>query len=899
MKRTCLKCILILPFLLLGMVIESDRFEVAKKETSLNMVPQTYAGTINEKRINSSAIVGGFDNAEKILVSYDMEYKRVKYEKIVDFTYQDQFFGYIGSAVNVNVSSHRVIGLANGSLLVLNSTNPTNIKYNVTYWNTVALDTSDFQPVKLFEFAQNYFYIVGTNKTDKSVIVRFMRINNTVSIPSIHHVWNWSIPIPSGFNLQSSVPWFSSSYLAGSIGHVLISGKYVNITGSGNMNVPFLYDMRIDTGALINYLGYQSGDLWVGFDDVVFKANLSGLVLSCITNKRFICFYKNDNTTIINETLPNEIVSTGIVLDFMNKVNENIPQSNYSSWIAYTSTSLVTSKSILTLIQFNIGTNDSLITANDTLCWRVEGYGTDNIFMSQTGTQDTVYVLGIDKNLISWNTFPVSTGITHGILNNYMPIDYLLPIQYNESAIELYFADNKALWVVTFSNRLNEYYNIGNYKISSISTTGIDISHSRGTKPFNYRINGFLERNDTGGEIVEIGIVPFMMTTLHNTFFTSDAVYSFRSQREILIKPITNFVGFGRDFIEFYLEFESDFCATTYELVDGIELMDVNLAYVVYEKYNNGTYNQVYLDSLLQEIKSSVLDYNYELETQIQIEDSHLLNELHVFSGDIEYDPYNLFFLNSTSEIVIADKVTGVELYNESFVVFSDPLIVNIPSKYEFFIKYYSNIDGFGIDFNRVNTSVNGTELTTQFVRVLSPDAELIVKDFFGSILLNRTVNKFIDGQYVSLGLDVIEIFIKNNYNFTVNFFLIKSGVEISYSIPPQTDQLTRIALGTYQYVVTDEEGNELYNQNATFSINAQDSISFGFTEVTPDNIYLTSLLDYVIYMVTFAAFMGVMIYISIRISRRRNNNKRKKRETKKNDDGSVPEFLMRTKKKR
>ncbi len=152
------------------------------------------------------------------------------------------------------------------------------------------------------------------------------------------------------------------------------------------------------------------------------------------------------------------------------------------------------------------------------------------------------------------------------------------------------------------------------------------------------------------------------------------------------------------------------------------------------------------------------------------------------------------------------------------------------------FFSWFSNIDNFGLPFEIVKLFVNGSRVTTNAPTMLSEISRITIKDYANSILYDHVLNLSIVGIYLDLGLAIATITFSNEYNQTVIFYLIKGGVTVSFTIPRLSSITVRLAMGDYQYEITDLTGHQLESGDLTFD--AGDSASFfvvfGKVSVTP-----------------------------------------------------------------
>lgn len=770
------------------------------------------------------------ENANKTIIDYDMEWKDYKQTKVIDFsprltTHYTNDFRKAFSCGAGPTYFYRVIAYRS-EFEVINATS-NDFGRNLTRWDDVSLGTSYDCFEKVFEVNDQQFRfsavkIDGGNASN--IQIDLLLLNNTGAAPAITTLNTTIIHAPTSLTSISNIlianceaAWYDSTIID-------IHGKYVNDT----TDIPFIYtlDYSGTSVTVTDTMQLNTTSHWMNFDDIILKVRNEAFGnYYIITNQRFL--YTDIPQTAnfyINESLPFTLPYS-LRNDFSNFGAWETPGDYYEDLAFVVVTKLQISPTIdldSTIIRWNktgIATNPNVefINVQYGILSRVL---TGNTILSTTPDfSDGNYVFGLDHDANVWNTYSISTGDPSPFLFDvYFPYDILY---ITASEVELIFADSRGLWIAQFTSSVESIYGIGTVDFDYVQISTMEIEHRRGVDYFEITAYGSMHRNMT--DAVQFGIVPYVLEFpgLGIGFSTTDVSYFF--QEEVIIDPIQNFQGYMTQYGDFFVKFKCVYSPIFSPTVLNGTVLDVSISFVAYEIFGNGTYAQAYLEDT--NIRAAVLEYEYSLETAIQIEDSHLLNELHVFAGGTEYDPYSFYFTSPDELILMTDKITGDVLYNDT-LVFSDPLIVPIPSKYEFFISYFSTLDKFGFSFDLVDTFVNGTEVNTESVRILSPDAIITVQDFAGEVIENITINKYQNGTYIKIGLDVAQIIVSNQYNYTINFYLTKGSSTIYYQLPGETAIYLRLALGEYRYRVTDTEGNELVDKNVTFT-NAQ-TISIG-----------------------------------------------------------------------
>lgn len=804
---------------------------------------------VNNIPVKSTGIDDINFTGDTIEFGYNSKFKQFKYEKIHTYSGpvnpNTQLIGFFP----LTAIGHRLLIFTNGTIIVFNITD--SMPMNYTKWFIQSIDISDFQPVKASSMAGNSrLFLTGYNKTNDKIIIKSIKIN---ADGTLNEEYNVTVHHP--INLTSVTSITIKSAVAPTDTFVTIAGNYINNSES----IPFIYEVKYDGSTVYDVLNLNSTNDYQLFDDSVFY---------CYSSAPGSIYYITTNEQVITWTRQTSTIYDKINLNISLNLLLHVDFSDFhvtgggiiNDWFGFsTLESISTFKPEFYLVEIDISYNLFVTKTDKLFAWLIETIAPDNIFGSMPDSSDSNLVFGADKNLRIWQEFISTTGDQAGAFNWYYPVSFIKSS--GDNKFEIGFADTRGFWVSQFSSNLDEFYNISTTKITSIYNNRVSIEHLKGTSKFTIRISGVIERNDTN--VVEIGVMPLLIDSGSELFFTVDSVYNVTN--EILITPIQNFFGIGSKNIEFNVAFESEF-APIIDTLSGIEYVDLLVDYVIYEKYSNGTYTQAYYSSNNDEVKSFLFFFDYDMETQVVLVDSHLLEELHIEVDGIEYEPYGIKFFKPWGNVTIRDKITNDTLFEGTYTFFSDPLNIPIPSKYEFWISYYSNLDYFGFDFNLVNTFINETEITTESVRILSPNAEIVVKDFSDDILYNKTFSKNEDGEYIKIGLDVAQIIISNQYNFTIWFYLRKNEKSIAYQLPPTTSIVLRLALGTYRYLVTDVDGNEIIDDEIEFDaaetlVIGEFSFEIGTIPVvgiTTLDLVVATLI--VIGMAVFLALMGYFV---------------------------------------
>jgi hypothetical protein len=213
----------------------------------------------------------------------------------------------------------------------------------------------------------------------------------------------------------------------------------------------------------------------------------------------------------------------------------------------------------------------------------------------------------------------------------------------------------------------------------------------------------------------------------------------------------------------------------------------------------------------------------------------------------------------------------GRLLYDEILNLNGTGIYVNIGMDIavQIFVSYYSTLDVLGFDFTDAKLYVDGVR-TMRFDPIM--DHEIInftVRDFANRILYDQTLNLSVTGVYVDIGLAITTLVVHNAFNSSVIFHYSISGVQNSFPMAGGQYVQIRIALGTYQYWVTDLHGNDMEDENGHDiddheHVTGPAVVDFGWTAVAPPDpidTYTSSVLDY---LIVFAALGGGFGFIAI-----------------------------------
>ena len=129
----------------------------------------------------------------------------------------------------------------------------------------------------------------------------------------------------------------------------------------------------------------------------------------------------------------------------------------------------------------------------------------------------------------------------------------------------------------------------------------------------------------------------------------------------------------------------------------------------------------------------------------------------------------------------------------------------------------------------------------------------------------------------------MVTLEITNEFPFQVLFHYSIETTTITITLGPKESKEIRVSTGDLDYWVTDidnelvlddEDGDEIFDN---ITISAQTGISFGFTEVTPELVALTSLFDYLLIIIVFSVVVGAFAFLATRSNPSGSSKKRTK----------------------
>ncbi len=206
-------------------------------------------------------------------------------------------------------------------------------------------------------------------------------------------------------------------------------------------------------------------------------------------------------------------------------------------------------------------------------------------------------------------------------------------------------------------------------------------------------------------------------------------------------------------------------------------------------------------------------------------------------------------------------------------------LNVGLDVAVQIWIFYSSSIDDLGFSFDLAKLYIDGVRTPISNPIMDHEIIEFCVKDFANRVLYNQTWNLTLTGIFVDIPLPVVTVVIHNKFEFGVIFHYMIANVERSFPIDGgQYVDDFRIATGNYDWWLTDAEGNPIDDQDGeeysrSKTIRGPDFIDFGFTSASPENIYVTSILDYVIFILLFVGLMAMLAFVAKKVG---NNQKSK-----------------------
>jgi parallel beta-helix repeat protein len=215
-------------------------------------------------------------------------------------------------------------------------------------------------------------------------------------------------------------------------------------------------------------------------------------------------------------------------------------------------------------------------------------------------------------------------------------------------------------------------------------------------------------------------------------------------------------------------------------------------------------------------------------------------------------------------------------LYDEMLNLNSTGIYIDIglDVAVQIFISYYSSFDLFGLPFDLVKLYIDSVRITRFDPIMELRITNILIRDFANRILYNQTVNFSVSGIYLDIGLDIALVTIHNEFDFDVLFHYSISGVSVVF--PMASDQIMslRMAVGSYQYWVTDLDGDLLEDDDGhnilhTKIITGPSAITFGWVEVPvapvipPPTDYTSILYSYLSMFALFGVLAGVFIVVA------------------------------------
>jgi len=811
----------------------------------------------------------------KSILGYDMTFHLDKYEKILTFPSPINQYNDFNDWIDIKSGGtrpYRLFFRSGGTVDVFNATDYIGIKYNVTYWNTIQYYTGNFTMQKVVNTVNfgNVMVLAGYNPFNNIIMVNFFELDDTGLLPSFNYIKNITIFAPSGFSVVfTDVRDVKQVYTV----DTFISGRYVTTSvpsayASHQSSFPFLYIINVvgSVYTVIDVMDYNSTSLLCNqFDDAILKVYTEQ---DFVTEKKYMNYDLGLNVSHFNIPLNRTLAYATSRVRF-SYMTANIIGSGYDKYFVVNQLSISpVLKTISQIVEINTTQGLGKITLGTSLAAQIQAISSDTIVSSAPDFANGLLAGGFDKTLNLWNTWSMPT-MEHGhFFDFFMPVAVHVPIGLTKRYIEIPFANAETLYIAELSNDIVAHYAFGKSHITIVSQIAARITHSQGTGDFEFTIYGNVQRNVThAGEVIECGLVPILNIMQIVRYGVSvNGMIKLFNQAAVLVSPEINFIGLIGNYMDFYVTYKCKYMPLEFSF-QNLGFLDLAVTFVVYEKYENGSYSQIYISEpgfttdQPQYSSGKITMIDYSLQTSMIIQDSQMLNELHVFVGTIEYDPYHLFFLRSNDRVLVTDKITRRVLFNSN-MLFADPLFIPMTARYQFFIAYFSTLDQFGLDYGLVTTIVNNTIVTSPDIPILSENANITVKDFAGTTIRSLMVNKYTNGTYVKIGLPLAQIIISNQYtNKTIDFYLTKGSTTIYYQLPSSTSFILRLALGDYHYKVKDSvTGEVLFDQDITIS--AAKTLSFGFASVTipvlPPQGY--TFLDTIISVAVFAGIVFIIM---------------------------------------
>jgi hypothetical protein len=813
---------------------------------------------------------------------YNIHYRMVNYDEVHRYSADNSptingAVDYIDISIlrptlsgNGSENSYRTLVLKNGSILVFNVTNihdgftwyETGLEkgIDISYllkWN---LDMDEFELQKAFT-TPTELVCLGKNTTTDEISIFQLKFTGT----HFDYMSNVTIPNPGLFTSINDMKIYSAIYQTP---YSYIAGKFRD----GTTNIPFGYSLDGSFSIVQDFtnVSISTTDCLI-FDDAILSLQPSSIVIYSfsLTNKH-VFMVDGSSKIVYNNTIEQ------IPLSYVPAYFRVSKPFNWviAGTVTYFYETLIWNYLTTTFNTYRLFVNYSTdygvfytIEKDQNIGFLPQQIESDVTIKIMTDLSDGVVLFGQDTRFKIWQTWFISSGSRSGLFFDiYIPYKLITYEEVsNRESFEIWFGDSRGLFFAAFNANDSGILDYGNSSVNKIVSQQCHVSHAQGTSNFQYTISGYLERNSTN--ICEIGIIPLYAQPTGNpnfpdpTMLSVSSLYTFDNNIDggIILQPSENFRGIGSNIIEFQVRFDADYCPLSVDYL-GLKYIALNIYYLAWEKYDNGTYTQKLLKTTFT-AKSALFMYSFALESAITIQDSHMLDELHVFNNGIEYSAYNLVFTAPNASLLVTDKFTNETLYNAG-TWFSDPIKLPIAAKYEFWLRYYSTLDNLGFPWELVQTYINGSQVTTENIRVLSPNANIVVKDFSNTVIKNLTINRYIDGNYINIGLPIASIILSNQHDFTVDFFLTRNQKTIYYQLPPDTQIILRLALGKYTYIVMDLNGTEIEKKDIEFKSNDIPSITLG-KKTIPEAQPIPTELNIIIAVISIAGITGAGIVLA------------------------------------
>lgn len=227
-------------------------------------------------------------------------------------------------------------------------------------------------------------------------------------------------------------------------------------------------------------------------------------------------------------------------------------------------------------------------------------------------------------------------------------------------------------------------------------------------------------------------------------------------------------------------------------------------------------------------------------------------------------------------DLVVYD-FEGRLLHDQSYNVNATGLHLNVglATTAQVFFKFWSSLDGFGLDFGLCNLFVDGIRLTTDSPVMRPRVINVTVTDVYNFVIYDQTINLSVTGVYVDLLLPIAPVSVVNQYNRSVIVYLTRGIRTTTFTMGPQTTLWAlRYAVGIYNLTVTELDGTELVHRDHEIDASAPASwaIQFGWYNATvypdpvPPNVSDTVVISIVVLVIGVYGGFGAFVYLGYRL---------------------------------